>query len=360
MSNGRWESFVRSRREQLGVSQQSLAARVGVSRQALTAIEAGRQVPSTSLSIELARALGCRVEDLFSYGPPPPLEVRFAPDEDADAPVRSVLGRVRGRWVAHRARDAASAADGLLDEGGRGVTPLADPSALTRNVLVAGCAPLLGVLASHVARRSRDVGVRWVWANSRRALDLLADDLVHVAGLHLFDGASEEETAALVRERFGTRSMIVVNLTRWRQGLVVPAGNPLGITDVNHITRLGGRFARREDGAGASKLLAARLDAAGLVPPSGPLARSHDEVAQLVRFGVADAGMAIESAALAAGLAFVPLTEERFDLVMDEEVAAEAPVARLLDALTDRAFRAEARTLPGYDTSLTGQSRRVA
>jgi molybdate-binding protein len=163
-----------------------------------------------------------------------------------------------------------------------------------------------------------------------------------------------------VRERFGGRRMLVVNLTRWRQGLLVAAGNPLGVREVGDLARLDGRFARREEGAGASTLLKARADAAGLALPDGPLARSHGEVAQLVRWRVADAGMAIEAAALAAGLSFVPLTEERFDLVMPEAVAAQPPVSRLLDALAARAFRAEARALPGYDASLMGQTTRVA
>src|SRR5262252_1397729 len=53
------------RRAAAGLRQQDLAARAGVSRQSLSALEAGRSVPSATLALRLARELGCRVEDLF-------------------------------------------------------------------------------------------------------------------------------------------------------------------------------------------------------------------------------------------------------------------------------------------------------
>jgi molybdate-binding protein len=85
-------------------------------------------------------------------------------------------------------------------------------------------------------------------------------------------------------------------------------------------------------------------------------AGDHEQVARLVACGAADAGIAIESVALAAGLGFVPLSEERFDLALPAERAAEPAVARILDALGDAAFRREVARLPGYDISLTGQT----
>ncbi len=351
-------SLLRRRREEAGVAQQVLAERVGVSRQALTAIEAGRQVPSTSLALSLARALECRVEDLFVLAPAGALEVELALP-DAPPGGRVILGRVGGRWVGHLVREAPIGADGVLVAAGA-VEPLDEPRALERNVLVAGCAPLIGTLAGAVARRHRDARVRWLHANSEEALGLLERDQVHVAGLHLAAGRSREDAAALVRERFPGRRMLVVNLTCWRQGLVVAAGNPLGLREAGDLVRGEVRLARREPGAGAAKLLERLVRGKKRALRPGPLARTHEEVALLVRSGAADAGVAIESSALASGLGFVPMSEERFDLVMREEALREEPVARLLDALEDAAFRAEARALPGYDTSLTGQTTRVA
>ena len=52
-------------RTELGLTQAELAARVGVSRKTINTVENGVFVPSTTLALKLAAALGCKVEDLF-------------------------------------------------------------------------------------------------------------------------------------------------------------------------------------------------------------------------------------------------------------------------------------------------------
>jgi putative molybdopterin biosynthesis protein len=147
-----------------------------------------------------------------------------------------------------------------------------------------------------------------------------------------------------------------VNLTRWREGFVVPTDNPLGIHAGQDLLRPGLRFARREEGAGAHRLVEGLLAAtgAGGTALTGPEATGHVEVAQMVRCGAADVGVAIESVALASGLGFVPLTEERFDLVLPASSAERGAVARLIATLDDRSFRSELAHVPGYDTDLSG------
>jgi molybdate-binding protein len=182
--------------------------------------------------------------------------------------------------------------------------------------------------------------------------------LVHVAGLHLSDARHGEGNVEAVRARFPDRRMLVVNLTRWRQGFVVPEGNPLAIRSGADLLRRGLRLARREEGSGAQTLVRRLLTAEGVddAQPRGPSASGHAEVAQLVRCGAADVGVAIESVALAAGLGFVPLAEERFDLVVPADLAEAAPVSRLLDTLGDAGFRTEMAHMPGYDGELSGHA----
>ena len=81
---------------------------------------------------------------------------------------------------------------------------------------------------------------------------------------------------------------------------------------------------------------------------------SHRTVAEAVAAGLADAGPGIQAAARALDLDFIPLAEERYDLVFADETRESAPVAALLDTLTSRAFRDDIDALPGYDTSRTG------
>ena len=359
MSEFNIENHLKSQRKAAGLSQNALAERVGVSRQAILAIEAGRNVPSTSLGLRLAYALGCSVEDLFRLAPDPGLHVRLAPAHVSETGPRVALGRVDDHWVAHRLpAHGMTAADGIVISEGAGSTavvgPLGDSAHLERNVLVAGCAPLLGAVAHRVDRRFSDARVTWLQAGNRQAMDLLAAGLVHVAGLHL--SGDNDDLAAAARRALPGRRVLVANLTRWRQGLVVPPGNPLGINTGADLLRPELRVARREEGSGANDLAARFLGAEGACDADdGPSASSHREVARLVRWGSADVGIAIESAALAEGLGFVPLAEERFDLVVAQDTASRAPVSRLIEILDDPGFRAEVEHLPGYDSSLSGE-----
>jgi len=352
VSLARLHNTLKQHRERLGLSQAALAERVGVSRQAILAIEAGRSVPATSLGLLLAQALGCRVEDLFRLDASAGLPVD---GPGGAAGERVALGEVGGRWVAHPLRlDASVAADGLL-ESAHVARPLADPERLQRNVLVAGCAPLLGALSQRVAGRFSDARVRWLSASSRHALDLLARRQVHVAGLHLTGGGGDN--ADVARATFPGQRLLVVNLTRWRQGLVVPAGNPAGLTGLAELGRPGLRIAQREVGSGAHKLVAGALGGDAAV--NGPLASGHAEVALLVRAGAADVGVAIESEAIAAGLDFVPLSEERFDLVIPAAWAEVGATSRVVDAIDDAGFRADVDALAGYDGGVTGHATTV-
>lgn len=370
MTDLRTVAHLRAHRERAGLSQTSLAERASVSRQALAAIEAGRQVPSTSLALVLARVLGCAVEDLFELRTDGlPVAVAPLPTWATDVPAargatRVAVGRVGDAWVAHRLIDDAGVpADGLLIEaplGGVGrVELLVEERDVERHALVAGCAPLLGALAARVGRRHRDVRATFLSANSERALELLGAGLVHVAGLHLAADDAPDAHEALVRARLPGRDLRLVHLTRWRVGLAVARGNAKGIRTPADLLRPDVRFVAREDGAGTTRLLRRLLAGSGAAAPepgAGPTAADHAAVAELVRGGGADAGVTIESAALAAGLDFVGLVEERFDLVVLRDHLALPPVARFLELLDDAAVRAETARLPGYDGAQMGRT----
>jgi putative molybdopterin biosynthesis protein len=364
------DSTLRTRRSAAGLSQDALAHRVGVSRQAIVAIEAGRQVPSTTLALQLARALRCAVEDLFELTGSDTFEVAGGTSSPPPG-TRVALGRVDGRWAAHALGLQAEAADGVVRHGPTPVTPphgsrsnavrveaFYDRADLERTALVAGCAPLLGVLGRRLARTYADARGAWVPANSEDALSLLGQGLVHMAGLHLVAGDERGGHESIVRLRLPRESTAIVHVMRWQQGLVVAADNPLDIRTAHDLLRPDVRFARREPGSGASRLTRRLLSEAGLpsTQPDGPLALSHAEVATFVRGGAADVGIAIESVALAEGLDFVPLAEERFDLVMLRRRLDETPTARMIELLSRSDFRAEAGCIPGLDLSDAGHT----
>jgi molybdate-binding protein len=114
------------------------------------------------------------------------------------------------------------------------------------------------------------------------------------------------------------------------------------------------RLVRREAGASATKLLEQRLEGSKL-PKTGPVARGHLEVAEAVWLGAADVGVAIRSAAVAYDLDFLPLSAERFDLVIPRVLKADVRVERLIDELASGSFRRELDAVGGYETRESGR-----
>jgi putative molybdopterin biosynthesis protein len=78
-------------------------------------------------------------------------------------------------------------------------------------------------------------------------------------------------------------------------------------------------------------------------------------VAAAITAGLADAGIASEPAALAYGLAFIPLTAERFDLVIPASLAGSREVQGLIRALSSRWLLDQLASLPGYDVATCGE-----
>jgi putative molybdopterin biosynthesis protein len=354
------ESGLRRARQRSGLKQAELAVRAGISRQTLSALEAGRAQPSTAIALNLARALGCRVEELFWLREEGDV-IRTGLASPPGGSRRVLAGRVAGRWVAHPLRlddplSVITPADALL---ARGRLRLLRPrESVEANVLISGCDPGLAVLAGRVADRWAGQRVCWIGASSAAALAILARGEAHVAGAHLFDEEAREFNVPFVRRALAGRPMVVVTFAHLEEGFAVAPGNPRRIRKPEDIARPGVRFVNREPGAGARRLLD-RLLRKAKVPASAVkgydrLLGGHLQVAQAVAMGAADAGVVARSAAVAHGLHFVPLSEERFDLVFPKEWSGDPRAARLVETLESRAFRRELASLGGYDTRQSG------
>jgi len=376
----RGESRVRALREQRGLSQVALAAAAQLSRQSIGAIEAGRTVPAVDVALRIARALDVSVEDLFGA---PASEASLWTEPTAAALTgRVALANIAGRWLSYRLDGAAlrTSADALatgVAEPGRErkrgpaagllrgappagrlrVEPLRTLAEARDNVVLMGCALGLGLLADRLNSRPGPGRFLWLTRSSTDALGALAAQQTHLAGVHLVDTKTGEANVADVRRLAGGRALALITLARWEAGLVTAPQNGKAIRSAGDLGRRGLRLAVREPGSGARRLLEAELRRAGLpreLASRAPLqASGHLEVAQAVAMGAADVGIATRDAALALGLHFVPLAEERFDLVLPLEALADARLARLFDVLSSPAFQRELACL-GYDVRSSG------
>jgi len=184
----------------------------------------------------------------------------------------------------------------------------------------------------------------------------LRQGLCHVAGAHLLDPSGEYNTP-FIRHMFPDRHVEVVTLAYRTQGLLVAAGNPKGIKNLFDLTRKDITFVNRNPGSGTRLWLDRELARIGL-PESGirgyeRSVSTHSDSALAIQTGQADAALGIQAAAHEHALDFIPLFEERYDLVLPrEQVDLLAP---LLDTLQTAAFRNTVNNLTGYGTAHSGE-----
>jgi molybdate-binding protein len=178
--------------------------------------------------------------------------------------------------------------------------------------------------------------------------------------LHALSDEGDSNVEALKR-RGGFNDAVLIAFAKREQGFLVAAGNPLAIAAIGDVARRRARMAVRPSGAGAQLLLTALIhrarlalsDLAVVTPPcpTGP------DVAQAIRAGRADCGIATRAVATAAGLDFVPIVWERFDLATRRRDYFRPPLQAFLSFLRGVAFAARARELGGYDVADAGAVR---
>ncbi len=365
---------VRRARVARGLTQDELARRAGLSRQALGAIEAGAYQPGVGAALALARELGDSVEALFGRPAEPALLEADWAEAPGNAPPgapamparRAVaLGRVGGRLVALAQPPPAirlAAAGGVLQHaaGRRArVAAFRTLEEIDATLLVAGCDPAAAILADWMGRHRPATTLTPVTTSSRAALAALLGGRVHAAGVHLYDRTGGEDNLAAVRDALRRRRAVMVNFARWELGLGVRRGNPLELRGIADLARADMRIVNREPGSGARLVLDQALSELKIAPRGiAGYARElsgHLEVAAAIAAGEAEAGLTLRVAAEAFRLGFVPVREERYDLVILQRETDSAPVRAMLDALNSGSFAIEVSQLCAYDTARMGQ-----
>jgi putative molybdopterin biosynthesis protein len=362
---------IRTQRKALNLTLVELARRTGLSRQALGAIEAGLYQPGVSAALSLARELGQTVEKLF--GGEIETEGRRLDahwcgeiaDHKSSGRPRAALGRVRGRVVAIPLKAAGISLNPLAEvvarlKGNRAeVVTYSSSDEIDAALLIAGCDPSVALLADWMTRHRAPARLVPISCSSRLALDALVKGWAHTAGVHLKDTGAEDYNLESVRHALGRRAAMVVTFAGWEVGLGVRARNPLHISSIADLAQPRVHIANRELGSGARAVLDSGLKQAGIrakqIAGYQTEFGGHLEVANAIASGQADAGVTLRVAADACGLEFVPLREERYDLVIPAAEVEKAPVRAMLDALNSGSFAREISQFCGYDTKPMGR-----
>jgi len=223
--------------------------------------------------------------------------------------------------------------------------------------------PALELLASSMSPGSHLPELRTVPVGSLNGLIALHQGFCQISGCHLFEPISGTYNTSYVRHFFPGQPMEMITLTHRQQGLLVAAGNPHHIQGLEDLMREELTFVNRRSGSGTRLWLDWCIHELGLDPAGikGYLTEvnTHAEVSQAVLLGEADCGLAVSAAAWACGLDFIPLFEERFDLVLAESTLADPLIAQLLDSICSAPIRGQIAGLAGYRTTDTGMQTHV-
>jgi putative molybdopterin biosynthesis protein len=204
-------------------------------------------------------------------------------------------------------------------------------------------------LAKHVTLLNMPVG-------SLDGLVNLRQGLCQVSGAHLLDESGEYNTP-FVKHLFPDRAMEMVTLAYRTQGLIFAEGNPKSIKTLSDLARKNIRFVNRNAGSGTRLWLDVQLRKLNIpakkINGYGSTVKTHSEAAQLVAEGKADASIGLQAAANQHGLGFIPLFEERYDLILPRE--NEKILSLLLEYLQTSTFRTELNALTGYNSAHSGE-----
>lgn len=228
-------------------------------------------------------------------------------------------------------------------------------------LLISGSHDLALELLAQLPKGNLDVLT--VPVGSLDGLVALRQGICQIAGSHLLDPASGEYNTSYVQHLFPDREMVMLTLAEREQGLLVMPGNPRQITGVQDLSNEDVSIVNRNRGSGTRLWLDTQLRKAGIpaeqVRGYGFQVRTHTDVAMAIRQGRADAGLGILAAARQYDLDFVPLFQERYDLVLSRELVDSPHILPLFDTLVSKEFRRCVDSLGGYDTTQTGSRKNL-
>jgi putative molybdopterin biosynthesis protein len=290
--------------------------------------------------------------------------------------VRVTIGCIDGQYIANPLTRSAGVtmsmvrADGLLrippghlgyEQGETAEVELYRPLEQIHNTIVATGSHDLSMDVLHSLIRKTNPGRFLVSSHVGSMGGILAIQKgeAHIAGIHLFDEATGSYNLPFVEKYLRGRDVVLVQLVYRQQGWIVKQGNPLKIETVRDLVKPGLTYINRQRGAGTRLLFDYLLKQEGIdreqIYGYSREAVSHLSVAAAVAGGTADVGLGIYSAASAMGLDFIPVAEERYDLLMSGAFYRSSEGQELLECIRSPEFASEVEALGGYSCRDSGR-----
>ena len=217
-------------------------------------------------------------------------------------------------------------------------------------LILSGQDVVLDILANYLQQEGIDAARTYL--GSFEGLLSLYQDNIHVAACHLFDGF--DYNTSFVRSLMPGVPAALINVSYRSQGFYVQKGNPKNIKGWSDLGREDITVLNRRVGSSARILMDVQLKRLGIpaakVKGYDKIMKSHLTMAQAIANGEADLAIGTERVSKQMeGLEFIPLLEERFDLVIRKETMETEEMQKLLGILRSPAFRSEIAAFSGND-----------
>ena len=176
-------------------------------------------------------------------------------------------------------------------------------------------------------------------------------------GLHI-PGADGDWNIAAVEDAAAGCDAVLISFARRRRGLILRPDMAGRVTSLAHLKDLW--IAPRPSGTGTDTLFRQTVEEAGLAHDAllfTGVAQSEEDAVFAVKHEEADTAFGLEALAATHALAFLPIAEERFDILVDRRAAFEPPLQALFAVMRSEPFRAHAAQLAGYDVAGAGEVR---
>jgi len=261
--------------------------------------------------------------------------------------------RVTGKWVFPR-----KLIDEWIEENSRGATQ--DKRQPQREFLLAAGSddPALGILRDLYASRKTPASLFLATNGSSAGLTALGDGVVDFALAHLLDPETGEYNLSFVRKTISS-GVAIIPLFHRELGLLIRSGNPLGLKTLGDLARDNVRIINRQPGSGTRHYIDQEFSRLGVeakkIAGYDDTVVTHLEVGLKILRQQADTGVATSATARLLGLDFIPLTQERFDILVPKERFFSPGIKTLLEIVGSRDFRNRVEALGGYDTSESGR-----
>ncbi|UCD71767.1 MAG: helix-turn-helix domain-containing protein [Syntrophobacterales bacterium] len=267
--------------------------------------------------------------------------------------------RITGKWTFSRFQLREWIESHSLKEIGS--FPLRSEPRTETALFIAGSDDLLlgRVLAQILHAECPELLTFYATLGSLEGIRAIKEGTAHLVGVHLYHPQSGQYNLPYLGSFPPKERPLMVNLAYRTQGWMVrPKGPPaFGVTA--DLFQPGIRLINRERGSGTRVLLDYLMAKDGIdsqkVAGYANEVYTHLEVGLAILKGDADVGLGIQPVAESLGLRFLPITTERYDLLVPQGNLSLTPVRIFFNLLHSGRFLKEARALPGYDMRDSGK-----